>query len=36
MRTMTPAATAPIGPRMVAAWAVFCLLMMLMGLQERW
>jgi hypothetical protein len=36
MRTMTPAATAPIGPRMVAAWAVFCLLMMLVGLQERW
>ena len=32
---MTPAA-APITPRMAAAWAAFCLLMLLVGLQERW
>jgi hypothetical protein len=36
MRAMTPAAPAPIGPRMVAAWAGFCLVMLLVGLQERW
>ena len=35
MRTMA-SAPAPITPRMAAAWAAFCLLMLLVGLQERW
>jgi len=29
-------APAPIGPRLAAGWGVFCLLMVLVGLQERW
>ena len=36
MRAMTPAAPAPITQRMAACWGAFCLLMMLVGLQERW
>ena len=36
MRAMAPAATAPITPRMALAWSAFCLLMLLVGLQERW
>lgn len=28
--------SAPISPRLAAAWAGFCLLMLLVGLQERW
>jgi len=32
---MAPA-PAPITPRIAAAWAAFCLLMLLVGLQERW
>ena len=35
MRAMIPAA-APITPRIAAAWGAFCLLMLLVGLQERW
>ena len=35
MHAMAPAA-APITPRIAAAWAAFCLLMLLVGLQERW
>ncbi len=33
---MTPTPPAPITRRLVAGWLVFCLLMMLVGLQERW
>lgn len=36
MRAMAPAANAPITPRMALAWSAFCLLMLLVGLQERW
>jgi two-component system, LytTR family, sensor kinase len=36
MRAMNSAAPAPIGPRTAATWAAFCLLMLLVGLQERW
>ncbi len=37
MRTMAAAAApAPITPRLAAAWAAFCVLMLLVGLQERW
>ena len=36
MRVMPAHAFAPITPRMAAAWGAFCLLMMLVGLQERW
>lgn len=31
-----PPPAAPIGPRLAAGWAAFCLLMLLVGLQERW
>ena len=30
------AAPAPISPRLAACWGAFCLLMLLVGLQERW
>lgn len=33
---MANAAPAPITPRLAAVWAAFCLLMVLVGLQERW
>jgi hypothetical protein len=33
---MKSAAPPPIGPRTAATWAAFCLLMLLVGLQERW
>lgn len=37
MHAMTPvAAPAPITPRVAAVWGGFCLLMLLVGLQERW
>jgi two-component system, LytTR family, sensor kinase len=36
MRAMNSVAPAPIGPRTAATWAAFCLLMLLVGLQERW
>lgn len=37
MRAMGPAAaTAPIRPRLAVCWGEFCLLMLLVGLQERW
>lgn len=37
MHPMTAAfEPAPISARLVAAWAAFCLLMLLVGLQERW
>ena len=37
MRTMAaPPAPAPITPRLAAGWGVFCLMMLLVALQERW
>jgi hypothetical protein len=33
---MAVAAPAPITPRLLAVWAGFCLLMVMVGLQERW
>jgi signal transduction histidine kinase len=33
---MAAAAPTPITPRLLAVWAGFCLLMVLVGLQERW
>lgn len=36
MRAMPAAPPAPFTPRLLAVWAAFCLLMVLVGLQERW
>jgi hypothetical protein len=33
---MALAASNPISPRLLAAWCGFCILMVLVGLQERW
>jgi signal transduction histidine kinase len=36
MMQKMPAAPTPITPRLLAVWGAFCLLMVLVGLQERW
>jgi hypothetical protein len=36
IRPMAAPPPAPITPRLAAVWAAFCLLMILVGLQERW
>jgi signal transduction histidine kinase len=36
MRSMQPTSPAPISPRLLAVWGAFCLLMLLVGMQERW